>query len=91
VSDRLDLQQHSGESLWIEAVVRESRLAAGLSSERLEVCMKPLVLGLAVGIGFSQVAMADWEEDLAAQLLWDLDCTVTVIGGRLSARSKGTE
>ena len=35
--------------------------------------------------------MADWEEDLAAQLLWDLDCTVTVIGGRLSARSKATE
>jgi hypothetical protein len=89
VNDRLDLHQHSGGSLWIGVVVRDGRLAAGLSSGRMEVCMKRIVLGLAVGIGFSQAAMADWQEDLVAQLLWDLDCTVALISGAMEREIEG--
>jgi hypothetical protein len=55
----------------------------------MEVCMTRIVLGLAVAIGFSQVAMAQWDEDLSAQLLWELDCTVTLISGAIEREIDG--
>jgi hypothetical protein len=40
-------------------------------------------------MSFSQVAMAEWEEDLAAQLLWHLDCTVTLVRGVMEREIEG--
>ena len=51
--------------------------------------MKRVALGLAFAMCLARVAMADWEEDLVAQLLWDLDCTVTLISGAIEREIEG--
>jgi hypothetical protein len=55
----------------------------------MEACMKRVVLGLVFGMCLSKVAMADWEEELAARLLWDLNCTVALISGVIEREIDG--
>lgn len=53
--------------------------------------MRVLVLGCVLTVCLSGAALAAWEEDLAAQLRWDEECTVAFISGAIERTIDGEQ